>query len=200
MKQLIWSVVFAAILTGSSVLSGCSHGRYFGDGKYEAAGYDNPEHLDDHFNEFDSRSLILSTLDDFNKCGLNKNFVFMLSKVENQTPEMLDLEMFTRELNDQLNGHGFTLIDKSSRPELFEEYGYNDTGLVNPAIAATKGKQAGVNYLLRATIVAKVQEVDNTKTSRYRLSIQAVDMESAIVKCTGATELKKRFARTRVAL
>lgn len=200
MKHLMWWALIASVVTGTTVLSGCSHGRYFGNGKYESANYDNPEHMDDHFNEFDSHTLILSTLEDFEKCHMNKNMVFMVSNVENQTPEMLDVTMLTRELVDQLHNHGFTVVDKASRPELFQEYEYNDTGLVNRATAAVKGRQAGVNFLLRAAMVEKVQEVNDEKTVRYRLSIQAVDMESALVKCSGATEIKKRFERSRVTL
>jgi hypothetical protein len=200
MKTFIGTAFAVGLATLALTLSGCAHNKFFGDGKYVAADYDNPTHPDDRFNEYDSRTLILATLDDFKKCGLNKQMVYMVSNIENQTPEMLDMPMLNRELIDQLNNHGFTIVDKSSRPELFDEYKYNETGLVNPALAAVRGKQAGVNYLLRAAIVEKVQQTEDDKTVRYRLSIQAVDTESALVKCTAVTEIKKHFERTRASL
>lgn len=186
------------------LLSGCATGtKQFGNGEYETADYsEKPTHWEDRFNEWDSRSLIKSSLEAFGSCGLRKNYIYMVSNFENQTSEELDMSQLKRELIDQLQLGGFAVIDKDARPEIHQEHEYNAVGYVNPAKAAVKGRQEGVEILLRVVVASKVQvdsDRDN-KTVRYRMSIQGVDMESAMLKCTGASEVKKRLTRVRVAL
>lgn len=191
----------ALILAVICLTTGCASPRYFGDGKYASASYDKPEHWDDRFNEFDSQKLITSTLEKLSACEqVRKSKVVMISRFDNQTSEALDLEALQRELVDQLSSSGYLVIDKTSRPDLHAEYEYNKTGYVNPAKAARIGQQEGVQLVLRAAIESKVQTLEDEKTVRYRFSIQAVDAESALVKCAPSTEIKKHFERVRASL
>jgi len=180
-------------------LTGCATPKYFGNGRYTAADYENPVHKDDRFNEFDSRILLQSALKQFEKCA-DKSHVLMLVRLDNQTSEMIDTVELQRELTDSLSTQGYQVIDKASRPDLHDEYTYSKAGYVDPAKAPRIGKQEGVNFLLRATLVSKTQEDSDEKTVRYRLSLQSVDTESALVKCNGISEIKKEFERTRVGL
>lgn len=188
-----------SILLIGAALTGCATPKYFGNGRYTAADYSNPVHKDDRFNEFDTRILLQAALKKFESCA-DKSHVLMLARFDNQTSEMIDTVELQRELTDTLAEEGYQVIDKSSRPDLHDEYTYQDGGYVNPANAARKGKQVGVNFLLRATLVSKVQEDSDEKTVRYRFAIQSVDTESALVKCNGIAEIKKEFERTRVGL
>jgi hypothetical protein len=190
---------FYTILLLALALTGCATPKYFGNGRYTAADYDNPVHKDDRFNEFDTRVLLQAALKKFESCA-DKAHVLMLARFDNQTSEMIDTVELQRELTDNLSEQGYAVIDKSSRPDLHNEYQYQDGGYVDPANAARKGKQRGVNFLLRATLVSKVQEDSNEKTVRYRFAIQSVDTESALVKCNGIAEIKKEFERSRYGL
>ena len=164
-----------------------------------AADYDDPKHSGDKFDEYDSRVLLQTALKNFSACA-DKAHVLMLSRLDNQTSEMIDTVALQRELTDALAVQGYSVIDKSSRPDLHDEYTYSKAGYVDPAKAPRMGKQEGVNFLLRAAIESKVQEDGDEKTVRYRLAIQSVDTESALVKCNGIAEIKKNFERVRVGL
>ena len=164
-----------------------------------AADYDNAVHKDDKFNEFDARNLLQAALKKFESCS-DKSHVLMLARLDNQTSEMIDTVQLQRELTDALTFEGYKIIDKSSRPDLHDEYVYQDAGYVNPAKAARKGMQEGVNFILRAALVSKVQYDEDEKTVRYKLSLQSVNAESALVTCNGTAEIKKEFERTRAGL
>jgi len=186
-------------LTLGLLMTACASPKYFGDGRYIAADYDKPKHSDDKFNEYDSRILLQSALKQFEACA-DKAHVLMLARLDNQTSEMIDTVELQRELTDTLTTQGYKVIDKSSRPDLHDEYTYSKAGYVDPAKAPRIGKQEGVNYMLRGALVSKVQEDGDEKTVRYRLSIQSVDTESALVRCNGISEIKKQFERNRVGL
>ena len=183
-------------------LVSCASKKTFGDGAYEQADYsEQPTHWEDRFNEWDSRELIKGSLESFGVCGLRKNHVYMIANFENQTSEELDMAQLKREMIDQIQLRGLAVVDKESRPDIHQEHEYNATGYVNPAKAAVKGKQEGVEILLRVAVSSKTQVSPdkNEKTVRYKLSVQGVDMESALVKCTGLAEVKKRYQRVREA-
>jgi hypothetical protein len=190
------TIIFAVL---ALTATGCASPKYFGSGKYVEADYSNPTHSDDKFNEFDSKSIIQAALKDFEKCS-DKAHVLMLARLDNQTSESIDTVQLQRELVDTLTTTGYSVIDKTGRPDLHEEYLYSKAGYVDPTKAPRIGKQEGVNFILRAALVSKVQTDGDTKTIRYRLSIQSVDTESALVKCNGIAEIKKHFERTRVGL
>jgi len=184
------------------VVACSSSSRNFSSGEYEKADYsEKATHWEDRFNEWDSRELIKGSLESFTVCGLRKNHVYMISTFENQTSEELDMPQIKRELIDQMQVAGFSIIDKSSRADIHQEHEYNSAGYVNPSRAAVKGRQEGVEVLLRVVISSKTQVSPdkNFKTVRYRMSIQGVDMESALVRCAGSHEVKKRYEKERVA-
>jgi len=189
------------ILASAFLAFGCASPKYFGDGKYESASYDRPEHMDDRFNEFDSKNLITSLVDQLNHCdNVRRSHVIMVARMDNQTSEAVDLEAFQRELVDQLSQSGYQVIDKTSRPDLDQEYKYQQAGYTDPVKAAALGKQDGVEFVLRGALESKVQTNRDEKTVRYRLSMQAVNLESSLISCTPTTEIKKRFERVRAAL
>lgn len=190
-----------AICVLSFALFGCASPRYFGNGRYTASDYDHPTSPEEGFNEYDEHFLIQQALNKFSDCSDHAHVV-MLDRFDNQTSEMLDAVALSRRLTDELSVEGYTVIDKSSRPDLHNEYIYSQAGYVDPGKAPRMGKQEGVNLLLRAVLQSETQVGDDgdTKTVRYRLSLQGVDTESALVKCNGIAELKKQYERTRVGL
>lgn len=190
---------FLPLLLIGTVLAGCAGPKHYGDGHYIDADYDHPKHADDRFDEYDSRILLQTALKHFSDCS-DKSHVLMLARFDNQTDEMIDTVELQRELTDNLSEQGYQVIDKSSRPDLHEEYVYSKAGYVDPTKAPRLAKQEGVNFLLRAALVSKVQDEGDEKTVRYRFSIQSVDTESSLVKCNGVAEIKKQFERTRVGL
>ena len=188
----------AKYLISLMFVTGCTTApTHFGNGSYENAGYEKPEHMTDAFNEYDTKGLLEGALKSIETCRDSKFRLetVMLGRLDNQTAEPIDIEMLNRELVDALSKRDYPMIDKTSRPDLFAEYEYNDTGLVDPTKAAVRGKQDGVKIMLRAVISSRVQQNKDEKVVRYRMSLQAVNLETARVLCTGEHELKKRYER-----
>ena len=178
----------------------CSSPKHFGDGEYIAADYSDPKHFDDKFNEYDSKKLIETALKEFAKCE-DKKEVLMATRFDNQTSELIDTVLLQRELNDEMAVRGYKVVDKTSRPDLLEEYTHEtDAPFTDTKTTAKLGKQLGVKYILRVALVSKVQTDQDLKTVRYKLTIQSVDMQTALVACNGIAEIKKMFERVKVGL
>lgn len=197
------SLIF--IVTIFSVFTGCtSSPKVWGNGRSYTTSYEPQDEYSysEGLSEFDEYRLLDGAINGLSKCkGMRMNSVYMISDFTNNTSENIDTARVQRAFVDKLNAHGYSgLIDKSSRPDIFQEMQYQSTGYTNPAQAAVKGKQAGVEYLLRLTISSQAQNNDDVKTVRYRMSIQAVNLESSLITCSPTVELKKIYERTRVAL
>lgn len=191
--------VYAAFL----IIAGCTHTpKTWGNGKYTEPSYSEPYSYNEGLNEFDTRQLLDSAIAQLMKCPkMRMNSTYMLSDFENQSSDdKVDLAQLSRELNDNLTTKGYSVIDKRSRPDIFSEMQYQSTGYTKAAQAAVKGRQSGVEFLLRAIISSKAQNTDDVKTVRYRVSLEAVNIESSLVVCAPAVEIKKVYERTRVAL
>jgi hypothetical protein len=203
MKTLIRISTVLLLGTALSTLCGCTSApKTWGNGRYGSPDYAEPYSYSEGLNEFDQKHLLEEAIAQLEKCPkMRRNSVYMVSEFENQTSDtLLDVAMLNRELNDYLTTHGFTIIDKNSRPDIFNEMQYQSTGYTIPAQAAVKGRQAGVEYLLQAAISSKAQNTDDVKTVRYRISLEAVSLESSVVVCSPSVEIKKVYERTRVAL
>src|SRR5271154_4277835 len=146
---------FTALLLMAGIVSGCAGPRYYGNGRYIASDYDHPTSPTDQFNEYDEHILIQTALKQFAGCA-DKAHILMLAKFDNQTSDMIDTVALQRQITDILSEDGYSVIDKSSRPDLHNEYVYSQAGYVDPAKAPRMGKQEGVNFLLRAALVSKV--------------------------------------------
>lgn len=204
MKTLIKLGVLSCILTLASTFMGCTTApKTWGNARYVETSYEPQfeHHYNEGLDEYDQRRLLSAVIGQLEKCpNMRRNSVYMLSNFEQQTPDtQIDVQMLNRELNDRLTSSGYTVIDKSSRPEIFNEMQYQSTGYTAPHLAAVKGRQAGVEYLVRAVISAKSQNTDKVKTVRYRMSLQTVHLENSTVVCAPAVEIKKQYERTRKA-
>jgi hypothetical protein len=205
MKNLLKLAGIIFVGTAVAVLTGCTTApKTWGNGKSMTVSYDEQDaySYSEGLSEFDENNLVEGVINGLQKCkGMRMNSVYMVSDFTNNTSENMDVARIQRALIDKLNNHGYTgLIDKSSRPEIFNEMQYQSTGYTNQAQAAAKGRQAGVEYLIRLSISSQSQNNNDVKTVRYRMSLQTVNLESSLVTCTPAVELKKAYERTRVAL
>lgn len=205
MKSLIRLTGIVLLATTFAVLSGCTTApKTWGNGKSMSVSYapQDSYSYSEGLTEFDEYALLDGVINGLPKCkGMRMNSVYMISDFTNNTSENMDVARIQRALIDKLNAHGYSgLIDKSSRPDIFNEMQYQATGYTNSAQAAVKGRQAGVEYLIRLSISSQSQNNDDVKTVRYRMSLQTVNLESSLVTCTPAVELKKAYERTRVAL
>lgn len=191
------------VLTALSVFTGCTTApKTWGNGRSVSTSYDEPVSYSDGLTEYDEFSLLDGVIDGLTKCKkMRMNSVYMISDFTNNTSDNLDVARIQRALIDKLNAKGYTqLIDKSSRPEIFQEMQYQSTGYTNPAQAAAMGRQAGVEFLIRVSLSSQSQNNNDVKTVRYRMSLQTTNLESSTISCTPTVELKKAYERTRVAL
>lgn len=164
---------------------------------------EDPEiNIQEGLNAHDYRALISTALKSLAKCNrASKNLPHMVSTFSNETSSDLDLALLKRELNDILHENGYAVVDKTSRPEVAEEYDYESkSGFTNPAQAIQKGRQVGIAFFIRTAINARNQQLEDRKFTRYRLSLQIVNTETNEVTCVGASELRKEYERRRVAL
>lgn len=186
------------------MLAGCSTPRFYGDGEYADAGYPNVEDLDppefnmnEGLNEYDARMLsdgVLKGLSE--RCGERERMrLSMVARFDNQTTEMLDVVMLSRELTDRMQNSGYKMVDKSSRPDLHDEFVWVESGYVRPDTAPTKGRVEPVRNLVRVVVSSRSQENGATKYTRYRMSAQVVDSENGTILCVGDHELRKKYGK-----
>jgi hypothetical protein len=189
MKNLI---LIMALLT-----TGCATNRFYGDGKYVAADYKEPLHMNEGLNEYDARALSEGVLKGLaSRCGERERMrLSMIARFDNQTTEMLDVTMLSRELTDQMQNTGYKMVDKTSRPDLHDEFAWVESGYVRPDIAPTKGKVEPVRNLVRVVVSSRSQQNGDEKYVRYRMSAQVVDAENGTIMCVGDEEIRKQYEK-----
>jgi hypothetical protein len=186
------------------VATGCSTPRFYGEGEYADAGYPSLNDLDpsehnmtEGLNEYDARALsdgVLSGL--AQRCGERERMrLSMVARFDNQTTEMLDVAMLSRELTDRMQTGGYKMVDKSSRPDLHDEFTWVESGYVRPDTAPQKGRVEPVRNLVRVVVSSRSQEDGRTKYTRYRMSAQVVDSENGTILCVGENELRKKYGK-----
>lgn len=182
----------------------CSTPRFYGNGEYADAGYPSMDdiepptfNMNEGLNEYDARFLsdgVLKGLSE--KCGERERMrLSMVARFDNQTTEMLDVTMLSRELTDRMQNSGYKMVDKSSRPDLHDEFVWVESGYVRPDTAPTKGKVEPVRNMVRVVVSSRTQENGSTKYTRYRMSAQVVDSENGTILCVGDHEIKKKYGK-----
>lgn len=186
------------------ILSGCASPRFYGEGEYADASYPSLEDLDpsehnmnEGLNEYDARSLSDKVL-----AGLEKRCrerdrlrLSIIARLDNQTTEMLDVSMLTRELTDRMQTSGYPMTDKSARPDIHDEFTWVESGYVRSDTAPTKGRVEPVRNLVRVAVSSRSQDNGSQKFTRYRMSAQIVDAENGTVLCVGDAELRKKYRK-----
>lgn len=183
-------------------LTGCASPRYYGDGKYISADYKEPLHMNEGLNEYDAKALSEGVLNGLStKCGERERMrLSMIARFDNQTTEMLDISMLSRELTDQMQNSGYKMVDKTSRPDLHDEFAWVESGYVRQDIAPTKGKVEPVRNLVRVVISSRSQQNGDEKFTRYKMSAQVVDAENGTVICVGNEEIRKQYEKVQRSL
>lgn len=185
------------------LLAGCSTPRFYGDGEYVSAKYPEIGDMESEFNmneglnEYDARFLsdgIMKGLEQ--RCGERERMrLSMIARFDNRTTDMLDVVMLSRELTDKMQNSGYKMVDKSSRPDLHDEFTWVESGYVRPDTAPTKGKVEPVRNLVRVVMSSRSQENGSVKYTRYRMSAQVVDAENGTILCVGEHEIRKKYGK-----
>jgi len=177
------------------VATGCISGglRQYGDGDYVES---SPLHLNEGLNEWDSASLMDTALRGLQeRCGGALSRLSMLARFDNQTTEMLDVSMLSREMLDKMQNLGFKISDKSSRPDIHDEFQWVDSGYVRKDTAPVIGNVEPVRNLIRSVIASRSQADGQQKYTYYRFSAQVVDAETGVVTCSSDADIRKKFRR-----
>lgn len=130
-------------------------------------------------------------------CKINKNAPVAISSFVNMSPLDLDIQLLTRSLQDALFDDHWKLTDISARPEVFSEFQYEQSDMVNPTTAIQKGKQLGLAYVFRPAISAQSTSNDKEKMTRISLRLQAVNTETAQIQCNAVGSIVQRYERQR---
>lgn len=195
---------FALLLAGLSLLLvGCGGQKVFTKGSY-----DDPERvelLDDKFNEADmqqmARQVVEAVVDCYDIRTAPKRPTVAVSKVANRTEEHIDVAMITEMIQSELTNSGkVRFIDRAAREELESEYNYGDSGNVSERSKKRRGKQIGVDYLLRGAIATNVQEVGSDKFVYYKLNMKLTNVSTSTIDCQTEKQVRKKYKKRRVGL
>ena len=195
--------LLGAALAATLLLSACAGPRAFTRGEYG-----DPEQinmLDDRWNPNDMQLVAkkvvasLETWSDENP--LDAKPVIILETPRNRSSEHIDMEALYDHIKTALIQSGrFTFLDKAARPELAEEYDYQQSGYVDPAEAKGPGRQKAAEFLLGGVITSNIQQVGKNKAAYYKATFELTDITTTEIVWTDHKEIVKHFRKKSIGL
>lgn len=190
-------------LTALTLTIGCAGPRAFTKGTYE-----DPQAialLDDRFNENDMQLIAKKMVNSIIEAPLltseGKLPAVMLGKMRNRTTEHIDMVALSDKIKTALIQSGkLRFVDAANRPDIAEEYEYQQSGYVDPAQAKAPGKQTGSDFLLTGTLSANVQEVGKDKLVYYKATFQLTNLETSEIIWTDEKEIRKAYQKRSIGL
>ena len=194
-KFLVFSVVIL-------IVAGCEPGF---QGEYSDPA--KQEIVDDKWNETDARKTAQSMIEGMISKPWIKEFknksrqrpVLVVVDVENRTDEHLDVKALTEYIRDELvNSRQVRFVSKKLRQTILDEYGYQQSGVVNNKTAKKGGNQIGADFILTGAISSQVHSMDEVKTVTYQTALTLTNIETAEIEWSNKYQIKKRFKRSGV--
>lgn len=107
----------------------------------------------------------------------------ILKEIENRTDEHIDMSPIKNKLIDELtNSDALTFVDASARSDISDEMKYqHESGNVNQATRAEKGKQVGAKLFLSGAISSTVNTQKGRKIIAYQVSLKLTNLEGGII-------------------
>ena len=129
------------------------------------------------------------------KFGVNPTVI--LKGIENRTDEHIDTVPIKNKIMDELtNSDAFTFVDAEARKDIADELKYqHDSGMVDRASAAAKGRQKGAAYFLRGTISNTVNTQGGRKIVTYQISLKLTDIQGGTILWTKQYSSSKDMKR-----
>lgn len=196
-------LVFSVFLTASAMLfQGC------GPKAFTKGDYDDPnrvELLDDKFNEADMQQMAAGIVDAVVACpeikGARTPPRVAVSTVANRTEEYPDLDALTEMITTNLTkSRKVKFIDRKARGEIDEEVDYGESGKVSRETAKKRGRQTGVDYLLKGALATNIQQVGSDKLIYYKLVMNLTNVETSEIDCIEEVEVRKKYRKKSLGL
>lgn len=169
-----------------------SHGKYVDPSR--------PDLLSDRFVETDlqkiANDLSVSLLESSAAKGRP---VVMMSLFTNATDEHIDMISLTNKVRTELlQSKKLRFINERLRDELAKEYDYENSGFVDPALAKSKGRQLGADYLVSGHISSIRQPVGRREIVYYKTTMELTNLETGEIAWSDEVEIKKAFRKHHV--
>lgn len=118
--------------------------------------------------------------------------VVVVGGIYNETSEHINTNLFMNEIERSLLESGEVQIAAggTSREEIRGER-YEQGIFASPETAAEFGREIGADYVMTGDIGSIVDEEGDTRSIYYRVSLELVDVETALKAWMGSLEIKK---------
>jgi len=118
-----------------------------------------------------------------------------VTRLRNDTSEHIDTKSITDKIRTSLIKSGkvrFSALEMQS--DLMEQYKLQGT-MADTATQKTAGKQIGAKYILGGNISSIVKITNKVKDVYYKITLQATDIESAVIVWADDVEIRKDQVR-----
>ncbi|MCK5064449.1 MAG: penicillin-binding protein activator LpoB [Candidatus Fermentibacteraceae bacterium] len=118
--------------------------------------------------------------------------VVVVGSIFNESSEHINTDLFMNEIERALLESGEVKIAAggASRGEVRAERS-DQSIFSSPETAAEFGREIGADFVMTGNIGSIVDEEDNTKSIYYQISIELIDVETALKAWMGSLEIKK---------
>jgi uncharacterized protein (TIGR02722 family) len=193
-------LIAAAVLV---LTVGCAGPRAFTRGAYE-----DPQTialLDDRFNENDMQLIAKTMVNSLSAsprvAGSAGAPAVLVGKMRNRTTEHIDLQSLSDKIRTALIQSGkFQFVDVVNRPDIAEEYEYQQSGYVDPKQAKGPGSQTGADFLLTGALTSNIQEVGKDKLVYYKATFQLTNLLTSEIVWTEEKEIRKAYQKRSIGL
>ncbi len=118
--------------------------------------------------------------------------VVVVGSIFNESSEHINTDLFMNEIERALLESGEVKIAAggASRGEVRAERS-DQSIFSSPETAAEFGREIGADFVMTGNIGSIVDEEDNTRSIYYQISIELIDVETALKAWMGSLEIKK---------
>lgn len=118
--------------------------------------------------------------------------VIVVGGIYNESSEHINTNLFMNEIERSLLESGDVQIAAggTSREEIREER-YDQSIFASTETAAAFGREIGADYVMTGDIGSIVDEEGDTRSIYYQVSLELVDVETALKSWMGSLEIKK---------
>lgn len=191
------SLIILATLVLAVVIAGC------GGREVTRTDPDTVTDLSGYWNETDARMVADSMvsqclggrwLDDFAAIQDSRAAtpVIVVGGIYNESSEHINTDLFMNEIERSLLESGDVQIAAggSSRQEVRDER-YDQGIFASPETAAEFGREIGADYVMTGDVGSIVDEEGDTRSIYYQVSLELIDVETALKSWMGSLEIKK---------
>ncbi len=177
--------------------------KAFVKGEYDDVNRENL--LNDQWSETDMQKAVadlvasMTTSKHLNKSG--KEPVVIITNLQNKTSEHIDTQSIMDMVRVELMKTGKVgFIDKEARQDISDEYGYQNSGMVDGASKKGPGGQVGADYIINGRLDSIVQEVGKDKSVYYKLTLNLTNLKSSMIVWSDQKQIRKTFKKKSIGL